>query len=60
MWRLEKEAEHISLLEVLIHLEAYDDLDDILILTVVVDDFLYFSEDGGLADDDASEVMISV
>jgi len=40
LWRLEKEAEHIRLLELLIHLEAYDDLDDILILTVVVDDFI--------------------
>ena len=40
LWRLESDAEHISLLEVLIHLEAYDDLEEVLILTVVVDDFL--------------------
>ena len=40
LWRLEKEAEHINLLEVLIHLEAYDDMEDKYTLTVVVHDFL--------------------
>ena len=40
LWRLESDAEHIRLLEALIHLEAYDDLEDKLTLTVVVDDFL--------------------
>ena len=40
LWRLESDAEHISLLEALIHLEAYEDFDEVLLLTVVVDDFL--------------------
>ena len=37
---LEQELEHVSLLEMMIHFEAYEDLHDSLTLTVVVDQFL--------------------
>jgi hypothetical protein len=38
--RSEKELEHLSLVEAMIHLNAYDDLEEILVLSVVISDFL--------------------
>ena len=38
--RLDREIVNVSLLEMAIHLEAYNDMDDLLILSIVVEDFL--------------------
>ncbi len=38
--RLEIEIVNVSFLEMAIHLEAYNDMDDLLILSIVVEDFL--------------------
>ena len=41
---LERGIVNFSLLEMAIHLEAYNDMDDLLILSIVVDDFLVITE----------------
>ena len=38
--RSEKELEHLSLVEAMIHFNAYDALEEILVLSVVISDFL--------------------
>ena len=40
VYRSEKELEHSSLLESMIHFKAYDALEEILVLAVVISDFL--------------------
>lgn len=37
---LDKDINHVCLLVAMFHLEAYEDLDDYLTLTVVMDEFL--------------------
>ena len=38
--RSEKELGHLSVVEAMIHFKAYDALEEILVLTVVISDFL--------------------
>jgi hypothetical protein len=39
VYRLEKELEHLSLVEAMIHFNAYDALEEILVLAIVISDF---------------------
>ena len=39
VYRSEKELEHLSLVEATIHFKAYDALEEILVLSVVISDF---------------------
>ncbi len=40
MFRSEKELGHLSVVEAMIHFNAYDALEEILVLAVVISDFL--------------------
>ncbi len=40
VYHLEKELEHLSLVEAMIHFNAYDVLEEILVLSVMISDFL--------------------